>query len=350
MGSTVALNDVWHRYSKSDEAWTLRGVNLEVAPGELLGLLGPSGCGKTTLLRLIAGFERPVRGALQLGQQLVAGDGAWLVPERRSVGMVFQDFALFPHLSAWNNARFGLPRGQGDGRVAWLFSLLGLEGLEQRYPHQLSGGQRQRLALARALAPSPRVVLLDEPFSSLDVEVRLHLRSELSSVLEACNASGVIVTHDPDEALAICDRVAVMRDGVLHQCATPQEIVQAPATSFVGSFVLQRNVIPVQWTSNGGCSCVLGDLDQQQFGIRSSESMPQGSCVLVQPKDVEIVVDPRGQASIQGREFLGTGWEYRVRSGDSMVRAICSLESNYTVHTSCRLRLKSDAEISLMEC
>ena len=169
-------------------------------------------------------------------------------------------------------------------------------------------------------------------------------------MLEACNASGVIVTHDPDEALAICDRVAVMRDGVLHQCATPQEIVQAPATSFVGSFVLQRNVIPVQWTSNGGCSCVLGDLDQQQFGIRSSESMPQGSCVLVQPKDIEIVVDPMGQASILGREFLGTGWEYRVRSGDSMVRAICSLESNYTVHTSCRLRLKSDAEINLMEC
>ena len=350
MGSTVALNDVWHRYSKSHEAWTLRGVTLEVAPGELLGLLGPSGCGKTTLLRLIAGFERPARGSLQLGQRLVAGEGAWLVPERRSVGMVFQDFALFPHLSAWNNARFGLPRGQGDGRVAWLFSLLGLEGLEQRYPHQLSGGQRQRLALARALAPSPRVVLLDEPFSSLDVEVRLHLRSELSSVLEACDASGVIVTHDPDEALAICDRVAVMRDGVLHQCATPQQIVQAPATAFVGSFVLQRNVIPVQMTPNGGCSCVLGDLDRQQVGIRSSKPTLKGCCILVQPKDVEVIVDPMGQGAVLGREFLGTDWEYRIRLGATVVRAVCSLHSNYNIHTPCRLRLKTDAQVNLMAC
>ena len=200
-----------------------------------------SGCGKTTLLRLIAGFEKPQRGSVLLQQRPVAGKGSWLPPERRGVGMVFQDYALFPHLNAWRNACFGLPGGQdkNGNRVSWLFDLLGLEGLEQRYPHQLSGGQRQRLALARALAPSPQVVLLDEPFSSLDVEVRLRLRSELSSVLQACEASGVIVTHDPGEALAICDRVAVMKDGLLHQCATPQEIVRQPSTPFVGSFVLQ---------------------------------------------------------------------------------------------------------------
>ena len=348
MGSTVALNDVWHRYSNADDAWTLRGVNLEVAPGELVGLLGPSGCGKTTLLRLIAGFERPERGSLQLGQQLVAGEGAWLVPERRGVGMVFQDYALFPHLSAWNNARFGLPRGQGEGRVAWLFALLGLEGLEQRYPHQLSGGQRQRLALARALAPSPRVVLLDEPFSSLDVEVRLHLRSELASVLEACNASGVIVTHDPDEALAICNRVAVMREGVLHQCATPQDIVRAPATSFVGSFVLQRNVIPVRMNAHGHCSCVLGDLNTQQLRGGSALQLQDGCSVLVEPKDVEIVADTDGEASVLGREFLGTAWEYRIRSGKLMIRAICPLDMNYSVHTPCTLRLKPGASLNLM--
>ena len=348
MGSTVALNGVWHRYSNSAEAWTLRGVDLDVAPGELVGLLGPSGCGKTTLLRLIAGFERPDRGSLRLGQQLVAGDGAWLAPERRGVGMVFQDYALFPHLNAWRNARFGLARGKGDERVAWLFSLLGLEGLEQRYPHQLSGGQRQRLAMARALAPSPRVVLLDEPFSSLDVEVRLRLRSELSSVLEACDASGVIVTHDPDEALAICDRVAVMRDGVLHQCATPQEIVRTPATPFVGSFVLQRNVIPAQSTRPDQWSCPLGDLSQQHIRMASIPTTREKCCVLVESKDIEIDADDRGDASIVGREFLGDLWEYRVRMGEMVVRATCGVEKDYPPQMPCSLRIKEGAAVDLM--
>ena len=348
MGSTVALNGVWHRYSNSAEAWTLRGVDLDVAPGELVGLLGPSGCGKTTLLRLIAGFERPDRGSLRLGQQLVAGDGAWLAPERRGVGMVFQDYALFPHLNAWRNARFGLARGKGDERVAWLFSLLGLEGLEQRYPHQLSGGQRQRLAMARALAPSPRVVLLDEPFSSLDVEVRLRLRSELSSVLEACDASGVIVTHDPDEALAICDRVAVMRDGVLHQCATPQEIVRTPATPFVGSFVLQRNVIPAQSTRPDQWSCPLGDLSQQHIRMAAAPTTQKECCVLVESKDIEIDADDRGDAAIVGREFLGDLWEYRVRMGEMVVRATCGVEKDYPPQMPCSLRIKEGAAVDLM--
>ncbi len=347
-GSTVALNGVWHRYSNSAEAWTLRGVDLEVAPGELVGLLGPSGCGKTTLLRLIAGFERPEHGSVQLGQQLVAGDGAWLAPERRGVGMVFQDYALFPHLNAWRNARFGLSRGKGDERVAWLFSLLGLEGLEQRYPHQLSGGQRQRLAMARALAPSPRVVLLDEPFSSLDVEVRLRLRSELSAVLEACDASGVIVTHDPDEALAICDRVAVMRDGVLHQCASPQDIVRTPATPFVGSFVLQRNVIPAQSIQPDQWSCPLGDLSDQDIRMGATTASENNCCVLVESKDIEIVADDGGHASIVGREFLGDLWEYRVRMGELIIRATCPVERDYPPHMPCNLKVKSGAAIDLM--
>ena len=243
--ATVAVRDLWHRYDGPTGPWTLRGIDLQLAAGELLGLLGPSGCGKTTLLRLIAGFERPSQGTIHLQQRPWRG---WplAAAERRGIGMVFQDYALFPHLTAWQNACFGLRPGQDDSRAAWLLELLGLKGLELRYPHQLSGGQKQRLALARALAPAPKLVLLDEPFSNLDVEVRLRLRSELSSVLQVCGATGLIVTHDPGEALAICDRVAVM-DGVLHQCATPRASWK-PRVPVCWSFCTSRQSSAPGWT------------------------------------------------------------------------------------------------------
>ena len=343
----VELCGLWHRYNDDADEWTLRGIDLTLAEGELVGLLGPSGCGKTTLLRLIAGVERPVRGEVHLQQRLVAGSGRWLPPERRGVGMVFQDYALFPHLNAWQNACFGLRVGQDDSRAQWLLELLGLKGLEQRFPHQLSGGQKQRLALARALASAPKVVLMDEPFSNLDVEVRLRLRSELSSVLQVCGASGLIVTHDPGEALAICDRVAVMRDGVLHQCAPPRTLVEDPATPFVGRCVLQGNLLPVQNGADGELCCLLGPLEPESDDVVAPSVDPSSSTLLVDPASIALIPDEQGEACVMGREFLGQSWLVRLQHGDCNLRVICGLEHDLSRGTRCQLRFRSGARATL---
>ena len=339
---SLELSGLWHRYRgpASGDGWTLRDIAFHLQPGELVGLLGPSGCGKTTLLRLIAGFERPDRGVVRIGGREVAGPLRWLPPERRGVGMVFQDYALFPHLDAWRNACFGLRRGQDTSRAAWLLELLGLQGLEQRYPHELSGGQRQRLALARALAPGSGLVLLDEPFSNLDVEVRLRLRAELPGVLARCGASGVIVTHDPEEALAICDRVAVLEGGQLHQCASPQELVNNPATAFVGRFVLQGNLLPAQWQGRQ-LSTPLGCLEPEAPVDAVGHGTDGPLQVLLSPQGLELIPDPDAEAWVVGREFLGREWLYQVQSGGQRLRLRLPLSADYRRGQRCRLRLRA---------
>ena len=316
-------------------------------------MLGPSGCGKTTLLRLVAGFERPERGSVWLGGRQVAGPQQWLPAERRGVGMVFQDYALFPHLDAWQNACFGLRRGHDLNRVRWLLELLGLEGLERRYPHQLSGGQRQRLALARALAPQPAVVLLDEPFSNLDVEVRLRLRSELPRVLSSVGASGLIVTHDPEEALAICDRVAVLGDGVLHQIAPPRQLVQQPATTFVGRFLLQANLLPAS-LENGQLLTPLGIIAAGQWRWAGEGQHGDGESVAVQPlevmlrqEDLQLESQPQGDWQLVGREFLGSGWLALLECRGQRLRLKLPLDQPCELGMSCRVTVRQQAVATL---
>ena len=221
----------------------LRGIDLDAARGEFLALLGPSGCGKTTALRVIAGFERPHAGSIEIGGALVAeasaSGGYWIPPEERRVGMVFQDYALFPHLSVARNVAFGLPRNSShrDARIASALATVGLAGLGERTPDQLSGGQQQRVALARALAPEPEVILLDEPFSNLDADLRASVREEVRQILREAGTTAVLVTHDQEEALSIADRVAVMLGGQIVQVGPPEELYHRPATRSIADFI-----------------------------------------------------------------------------------------------------------------
>jgi iron(III) transport system ATP-binding protein len=223
------------------------GVDLRVPRGSLTALLGPSGCGKTTVLRMIAGLLDPDEGEITIHGRLVTGPRVAVRPERRNVGMVFQDYALFPHLNVAQNVAFGLgawPRRERRRRVAEVLDLVGLADLGRRLPTALSGGQQQRVALARALAPEPDLILLDEPFSNLDAALRASVREDVRTILRRANQTAIFVTHDQEEALSLVDRVAVMKDGRVHQFADPQTLYTEPATRFVAEFVGEADVLP----------------------------------------------------------------------------------------------------------
>jgi iron(III) transport system ATP-binding protein len=237
--SLLRLDRVTKRF-QPDEPPAVDALSLAAEPGEILALLGPSGCGKTTTLRLIAGFDTPDEGTVSIRGQPMAGEGRAVPPEARGVGIVFQDYALFPHLTVAGNVGFGLARLERPARgrrVAEVLDLVGLSALAGRYPHELSGGQQQRVALARALAPAPALLLLDEPFSNLDADLRAQMREEIARILRTTGTTAVFVTHDQQEAFTLADRVGVLHGGRLEQVDTPYEIYHHPATRFVAEFV-----------------------------------------------------------------------------------------------------------------
>jgi iron(III) transport system ATP-binding protein len=283
----------------------VRDASLHVERGEVVALLGPSGCGKTTLLRLVAGFERPDEGVVEVGGRRVAGGGSWVPPEDRRVGMVFQDYALFPHLTVAGNVGFGLPRSERPARIRELLAVVGLDALAERYPHELSGGQQQRVALARALAPSPDLVLLDEPWSNVDPFLRETLRAEVAEIIRPLGVTVVLVTHDREEAFGLADRIVLVRDGAVVQTGTAEELYFAPASQWAAEFVGAANVLtgPV----------VHGYVETALGAFPSNGAPASGQArVLVRPELLELEQDPSGDAEVVAREFRGHDVFYRV--------------------------------------
>ncbi|MGH9156300.1 MAG: ABC transporter ATP-binding protein [Acidimicrobiales bacterium] len=291
-------------------------VTLALPAGRITALLGPSGCGKTTTLRLVAGFETPDAGEVRLAGTTVAGPGTWVAPERRRVGMVFQQLALFPHLDVAGNVGYGLAgrsRTERRAKVDELLELVGLAGYGRRRPDQLSGGQAQRVALARALAPGPDVVLLDEPFSSLDVSLRAEVRAEVRRILGAAGTCALLVTHDQDEALALGDRVAVMLGGRLAQVGSPEEVYRRPASAAVAAFLGDTNLF------SGEVSGGLLDTPVGRLGLDG----PAGAATaMVRPEDLDVVQDPSGAGRVVEVVYYGHDQVVTVVLADgSTVRA-----------------------------
>jgi putative spermidine/putrescine transport system ATP-binding protein len=324
-GVAVELTGLRRSYG---DVHALAGLDLVLAPGELVALLGPSGCGKTTALRILAGLELPDAGTVRVGGR----DLTRVPPHKRDMGMVFQAYSLFPHLTVIDNIAFGLKlrgrsRTERRTRAGDMLDLVGLGQHQDRFAHQLSGGQQQRVALARALAIEPSVLLLDEPLSALDAKVRVQLRDEIRRIQLEVGTTTLFVTHDQEEALAVADRVGVMNAGRLEQIAAPAELYDAPATPFVGQFVGISNRVPAH--SADGRAEVLGVSVPTLAG-----SVTGAGTALVRPESVRIEADPSGEATVTAVAFLGAVSRVTVTLRDGTLvdaQVASSAASRFTV-------------------
>ena len=341
----LKVDDITCGYDNSPPV--VEALSFHVNRGEIISLLGPSGCGKTTVLRAVAGFEPIQSGMIQIAGKPVSLANQTVPPEARAIGMVFQDYALFPHLTVTDNIAFGLGKRKARERIATtqrMLSAIGLEGLGERFPHELSGGQQQRIALARALAPHPTLLLMDEPFSNLDVELRERLSSEVRDILKAEGITGILVTHDQHEAFAVSDKVGVLRDGKILQWDTPFNLYHEPADRFIADFVGQGVFIKGMLTTPDSFRTEIGELQGNR-----AYSDPIGTCVEILLRPDDIVPDPEGPISavVAEKAFKGAETLYTLKlDTGATVLSLFPSHRDYDLGDRVQVRVAADHLIS----
>ncbi len=348
-GNVLDIRDLSVRYPQAAAA-VLEHLSLALAQGEIGCVVGSSGCGKTTLLRAIAGLVQVASGSIDIGAERAVGDGIEVPTERRGVGLVFQDYALFPHLRIDENIAFGLralARGERAARVQRLLELVGLQPYARKYPHELSGGQQQRVALARALAPSPKLLLMDEPFSNLDVELRARLGAEVRQILKDSGTSAILVTHDQQEAFAIADRVGVMHQGRLEQWDRPYELYHRPGSRYVADFIGQGVFLPARVVDSHRVSIELGELKGEvPLPCKAGCDRCGRGChvdVLLRPDDVVHDDASPMTAQVVRKAFRGADFVYTLRL-DSGRQVLALVPSHHDHAVGERIGIRLDAD------
>lgn len=321
---------VQHLSIQFDNKPILNDVNFSLNTGEIACLLGASGCGKTTILRCLAGFETPKSGTITLDDQTLFSNSTNTPVHQRQIGMVFQDYALFPHLAVAQNVGFGLNalnKAQKNARIDELLTLIGLSEYKDRYPHELSGGQQQRVALVRALAPRPKLILLDEPFSNLDVELRTSLSKEVRKLLKSQNVSAILVTHDQAEAFAMADTIGMMADGIIQQWDKPELLYHSPTNAKVANFIGEGVLYDITAAHANGVECSLGFI--------AITPKPTDTQVLIRPHDVRLAAQTQGAMSVtvMDKDFRGGNWLYTLQNhqGDILLMQ-SSMTKNHHAH------------------
>ncbi|SDK84973.1 ABC transporter ATP-binding protein [Natronincola ferrireducens] len=328
----IELKRITKTYLGTDEP-AVKNLSLNVEKGSIVTLLGPSGCGKSTTLRLLAGFERANAGSIALAGKVVSDENTWIPPEKRGIGMVFQDYALFPHLNVFDNVGFGYKAKDRRARVMEVLELVNLKGYEKRYPYELSGGQQQRVALARALTRRPVVVLLDEPFSNLDADLRVTMRVEVKRIIKEAGATAIFVSHDQKDALAISDKIVVMKEGVVQQIGSPREIYQYPQNRFVAGFVGQSNILKGQ-ISQDGTSVITTALGTVPCNHTHCMCAGEEVCISIRPDSLEM--DTKGHIRGRVKEFTYTG---------EVIDAVIGIEASSGEEQSLLVHIHPDEDI-----